>query len=116
MHVKTFVKPSKVKSMLTPHTYNINGIAQNINKEVMTPHPFVNNDIDYNLAPAYIAHYIFQSEEMYRFRRINRVSDDLGQVRNFDDKFHTYYNEVENTSVKEKYSEKIENYLKEHEL
>jgi len=40
----------------------------------------------------------------------------LGTFRNFDDKFHTYHNEVENTSVKEKYSQRIENYLKERGL
>jgi hypothetical protein len=48
-------------------------------------------------------------------RKTNRNTD-IGGRRPFDKNLHTYHNEVENTSVKEKYSEKIENYLKEHEL
>jgi len=115
MHVKTFVKPKCIIKQYSPHTYYINGVAQNVNKQIIKPSPFVNNNIDYNLAPAYIAHYLYQSEEMYIFRKTNRYMD-MGGKRPFDSNLHTYHNEVENTSVKEKYSEKIENYLKEQKL
>lgn len=114
-HVKTFVKPKCVIKQHMYHTYTIMGIAQNVNKQIIIISPFIENNVDYNLAPAYIAHYLYQSEEMYIFRKTNRNTD-LGSCRPFDTNLHTYHNEVENNDIKEKYSEKIENYLKEREL
>jgi len=114
-HVKTFVKPRCIIKPIVQHTYEIRGIGKNVNKEIIKPNPFIQNNIEYNLTPAYIAHYLYQSEEVYMFRKVNRNTD-TGGKRSFDKNLHTYHNEIENTSVKEKYSERIENYLKEREL
>ena len=102
-HVKSFVRPHKVISFPNPHTYSINGNCYNVKKELINSSPFIHLNVEYYNVSAYIAHYIFQSEEMYIFRKIAKTSD-LGAIRGFDKNFHTYHNEVENLSVKEKYS------------
>ena len=113
--MKSLVKPSKVSSIHTPHTYIINGNIYNLKKEKINSGLCTNCEVDYQEVPGYIAHYIHQSEEMYRFRKIDKASD-IGYSREFNKNLHIFYNEIQNTSVKERYSEQIENYLKERAL
>ena len=103
-HVKTFVRSKKVTAFPTPHSYLVNGNCYNIKKELIQSNSFIDMPIEYYNASAYIAHYLYQSEEMYIFRKISKLSD-LGASRAFDKNFHTYHNEVDNLSVKEKYQE-----------
>ena len=105
-HIKSFVRPNKIINFPNPHTYFVNGTAYNVKKEIIGITPFVHLNTEYYNVSAYIAHYIYQSEEMYIFRKISKP-DDLGGIRTFDPNIHTYYNEVENLSVKEKYSGRL---------
>ena len=109
-HVKTFVKPSKITKIFTPHTYYVkeNSISMDINKNILIPSPFVENKVEFNLTPAYIAHYIYQSEEMCNFRKMNRKNDLGGSNGNVD---ILLYNEVDNFEIKERYSSKINTFL-----
>uniref|UniRef100_A0A6C0AYK9 Glycosyltransferase family 92 protein n=1 Tax=viral metagenome TaxID=1070528 RepID=A0A6C0AYK9_9ZZZZ len=114
-HVKSFVRPKHVTLVRTPHTYDIHGKAYNVKKEQIDSIPFVEITDDYQNVSAYIAHYIYQSEEVYNSRKILRKND-LGINVSFDTNLHVLYNDIDNYSIKEKYSQQIENYLKEREL
>ena len=81
------------------------------------------NPIKFTDAKVFIAHYYIQSEETYNNRKINKPRDDNGNFR--DPKktildinitkyynIHSEFNEEVNTIVKDKYAEKIKEYLK----
>jgi hypothetical protein len=110
-HVKTFVRPNAVIQSINPHYYlmknpnklfNLDNKLMNVNSLAFNP---TNNE--YSKVPAYIAHYIYQSQETYINRKINLPSDDRGIKRTFDSNVHKEYNDVENNDVKNKYSEKL---------
>jgi hypothetical protein len=117
--VKTFVRPNKVINATNPHYYNM--INKNrcfgTNHKLLKTTDLSHNSfpIEYWNAPAYIAHYVYQSEESYRKRKIILPRDDTGEYRhtnNTDVSFiHDYYNKVVNNQMKEKYSENIHKYL-----
>jgi len=111
-HVKTFVKPECVKELFTPHTYNIHGNGYNCKRERIESSPFVEINDSFENVSGYIAHYIYQSEEVYLKRKINKPSD-LGSQRPLDKTIHMQFNEIDNISLKLKVKQ-IENYLKEH--
>jgi hypothetical protein len=108
-HIKSFVRPNKVLNVKQPHSYIIlehfKFYSVNNNSPVKVDR-FVEHYIKYQDAPAYIAHYYTQSEEIYISRKIKR-STDLGGFREYDTNLHSIHNEVENLSVKNKYSENI---------
>jgi len=118
-HVKTFVRPNKVINATNPHYYHmLHG-----NRCFGTNHlPLKSDDksrhsfsIEYWKAPAYIAHYVYQSEESFRKRKIALPRDDTGGYRhkaNIDTKFiHDLYNQVVNTQLKERYVERNRSFL-----
>jgi hypothetical protein len=108
-HIKSFVRPNKVLDVKQPHSYIIlehfKFYSVNNNSPVKVDR-FVEHYIKYQDAPAYIAHYYTQSEEIYISRKIKR-STDLGGFREYDTNLHRIHNEVENLDVKNKYSENI---------
>lgn len=113
-HVKTFVRPSKVVNIINPHYYEINNPLRSftiLNKKMPKNCPFNPCLLDYNKMPAYIAHYIYQSEETYLKRKINRDADDGTGKRGRNVNIHEEYNNVENLIIKDKYSDKINNFL-----
>ena len=71
-------------------------------------------EIEYYNAPAYIAHYVYQSEETFYNRKMILPRDDNGENRNYDDiKFiHDVHNSHENLDPKNKYAERIKLFLK----
>ena len=67
--------------------------------------------------PAYIAHYVLQSYDIYLKRKVSRPMDHNGKDRKTVpiDKFHKLHNKIENKEVLHKYNEKnkimIEKYI-----
>jgi hypothetical protein len=87
-------------------TFNIMTKPQSFNK-LLTNMP-------YYMCPAYIAHYIYQSEETYIKRKTNNISD-LGMQRaNLGKEIHTQYNDTENLQP-QKYIKQIKEFLQYYE-
>ena len=116
-HVKTFVRPNTVSKCINPHYYNI------LNPYKMTaiqgtilkpPYYFNNIKLHFKYAPAYIAHYLYQSEETYLHRKINKMSDDGRQRKNIGKEIHKQHNKVENEQP-QKYVKRIQEFLKYYE-
>lgn len=112
-HVKTFVRPKYVTSVINPHYYNVafpNRVFS-MNMKNIANTPFNVWEIDYKDAPAFIAHYINQSEETYRNRKLKLPRDDLLSNRTIDLNMHKQYNDVDNFLVRDKYAERIRHLL-----
>jgi hypothetical protein len=117
-HVKTFARTSKITNAVNPHYYNI--INRNkmfgMNGKIITDLPCFNElSIPYYSAPAYIAHYVNQSEETYVKRKGLLPADDTGKFRRIThdciDNLHKQYNDVDNLEPKCKYSENVKKFL-----
>jgi hypothetical protein len=114
-HVKSFVRPSQVVSATNPHFYNIANSYKmiSLNNQILNKAEpcFHEWNIEYYKAPAFIAHYIYQSEQTYIERKINLPRDDTNSFRSIDKQIHEKHNETDNLMVKNKYSEKINTFL-----
>jgi hypothetical protein len=118
MHVKTFVRPTSAVRSINPHYF----VVANTNRcysgngTKMPMGPFNKQHIPFAIAPIYIAHYYIQSEEEH-LRRKNRMLDDgtVNKAAGFSE-VHTFYNDVNNEQLKNKYSKKIKDFLKEHNI
>lgn len=115
-HVKTFVKPQFIVNSLNPHYYKMRRGCRlmSINHTVMNPTSnlaFNPWNIEYYKSPAYIAHYIFQSQETYINRKIKLPADDTGGMRNEQKDVHEYYNGHENKDPCNKYASRIKEFL-----
>jgi hypothetical protein len=117
-HVKSFVRPFKATHSDNPHFYHIKNKARMyaLNTNLNEPYTFNTKTVEYFNAPAFIAHYVYQSEETYINRKINLPQDDTGQNRNKIDAevLHTMYNSFENTFPKLKYAKNVESFLKQY--
>ena len=112
-HVKSFVRPNEIIHSDNPHFYHIRnknraiGLTFNV---LSSPQCFNELNIPFYKSPAYIAHYVYQSEETYLKRKINLMADD-GTVRNnLGKKIHMYYNDVINPQP-QKYVNQIKKFL-----
>lgn len=120
-HVKTFVRPNMVVNATNPHYYNMmnNNKIFGINNKIIKE-DFYKNDIKIKFyeSPAYIAHYINQSEETFIKRKINLSADDTGLNRNFDieniEKIHDQFNDGENLQPITKYAKNINKFLEKY--
>lgn len=113
-HVKTFVRPSQVVNAVTPHFFVISEPSRMLSINMMPMHAsksFNEWDISYNKCAAFIAHYVFQSEESYINRKINLPRDDNSMFRKMEENIHAKHNTVENLSVKNKYAIQIKDLL-----
>jgi hypothetical protein len=114
-HVKTFVRPNKVLNAKNPHFYVMKDKAKmySVFGKIMNPPNFSFNDIklSYENSPAYIAHYIYQSEETYLNRKVNLPRDDTSSFREKDENIHTKHNDIMNEKPKNKYAENINKFL-----
>jgi|LauGreSBDMM110SN_4_FD.fasta_scaffold01392_4 hypothetical protein len=109
-HVKTFVRPSQVVDAITPHYFVISNPSRmvSINMTPMSNSQSFNEwPIEYNKCPAFIAHYVYQSEESYINRKINLPRDDNSLYRKIEENIHSKHNSVENELVKNKYADGI---------
>jgi len=114
-HVKSFVRPSQVLHAGTPHYFNIvhPGRMFSIRGTLMDPasYSFHNWAVSYDNSHAYIAHFIYQSEETYKKRKIFLPRDDNGGSRETDSNIHLSHNDSINETVKNKYSERVRLFL-----
>lgn len=114
-HVKTFVRPTQVVNAVTPHYFVIYEPRRmfSLNMKPMCDSKSFNEwDVKYNTCSAFIAHYVFQSEESYINRKINLPRDDNSMFRQMEENIHGKHNDIENLSVKNKYGERISILLK----
>jgi len=113
-HVKSFVRPESVIETRTPHTYLTKDMSKSINSHTMK---ILNKEIPYYCPldnksyyelSAYIAHYTYQSYDVYTSRKVNFPRDDTNKYRKCidEDKLHLLYNDVINISIRDKYSYK----------
>lgn len=119
-HVKTFVRPSQIINAYNPHFYDMKNKKKmySIFGKIMNPPEFCFNDIQlpYFDSPAYIAHYMYQSEETYTNRKINLPRDDINEFRDKDPNIHDKHNEFMNEGPKNKYSENVNKFLEEKNI
>ena len=130
-HLKTFLRPSEFlhpnahkSDIKNPNkAYHANGVNLNNVRPIFKSNRHYKNPIKFTNAKIFIAHYYIQSEETYINRKLNKPRDDNGNFRdpcktildmpitqNYN--IHSEFNEEENTLVKDKYAEKIKDYLK----
>jgi hypothetical protein len=74
------------------------------------PYYFNNIDIPFYKAPAYIAHYVYQSEETYIKRKIDKISDIGTHRQNLGKEIHNHYNDTINLQP-QKYIKQIKEFL-----
>ena len=109
-HVKTFVRPSQVVDAITPHYFVIVNPSRMVSlnmKPMANSQSFNEWPIEYNKCGAYIAHYVYQSEECYINRKINLPRDDNSLYRQMEDNIHAKHNSIDNEFVKNKYANVI---------
>jgi hypothetical protein len=111
--VKSFVRPDKVIDVGNPHFFivenmelsgGIFGDRQYVSQPAICS---VDKSIPFDKYPAYIAHYIFQSYDMYKRRKVNRKRDDDGgnYDHNYNEtEFHGFYNDIEMTHIRDLYN------------
>lgn len=121
IHVKTFVRPNEVLSVVNPHYYNMKHqeCLFNIDKKRMDPtigFAFHHSNLAYNQVPAFIAHYIYQSEETYIRRKINLPQDDTGHMRTREHKIHNLHNKVINEIPSIKYTTIVKKFLDQYKI
>ena len=113
-HVKTFVRPSQVEDAITPHYFVISNPQRmvSLNMKPMSHTKSFNDwDIEYDKCPAFIAHYVYQSEESYIKRKINLPRDDNSLYREIERNIHEKHNSCINELVKTKYADRIKNLI-----
>lgn len=112
-HVKSFVRPDQIKTSDNPHYYHIRNPSKmlGINFKILNP-PYYFNKINmpFYKAPAYIAHYVYQSEETYKKRKINLVGDNGIIRQDLKKEIHNLYNDGINLQP-QKYISKIKSFL-----
>jgi len=115
-HVKSFVRPREIVNAHNPHFYNIRNKLKMYgldNRIVTGVEAFHKIDIKYCEAPAYIAHYVNQSEETYKRRKVLLPRDDTGTQRNAGEikKIHDQHNDYDNLQPMTKYAATIKQFL-----
>jgi hypothetical protein len=118
-HVKTFVRPEKVKLPIqNPHFYHLTNPNRNFaatgNKKSIGPFNsvvklFIN-------VYAYIAHYYSQSEAEFNRRKGRPMDDGSGARPGFDAAIHNNHNDVANNQLQNKYSQRIKDFLAQHNI
>ena len=114
-HVKSFVRPSQVTLITNAHFFNIQNPLRRVSMQyniMNVQHPEFNDcPIEFTKANAYIAHYIYQSEETYINRKFKLPRDDATTFRNKEENIHIRYNDVDNMNLVNKYLGPIQRYL-----
>jgi len=118
-HVKSFVRPNEVKNATNPHWFNVYNPNRmfTITNKIMpntqnVGYAFNPCDAEYNKMHAYVAHYIYQSEETYMKRKILLEADDGSGNRERDLTIHDRYNDVDNNDPKNKYAANVKEFLR----
>lgn len=112
-HVKSFVRPNEIIDCMNPHFYNMKNPSKmlGINFKVMQyPYCFNNINIPYYKAPAYIAHFVYQSEQTYKKRKLDLIGDDGIAREDIGKDIHNHYNDTINLQP-QKYVNQIKEFL-----
>jgi hypothetical protein len=108
-HVKTFVRPETITNVLNPHCYSIYDPLRMFcmpMKQLVPPYSFNQTILPYDKIGAFIAHYVYQSKETYIRRKYNLPCDDSGASRgDLNLSLLTLYNDTDNFTLKNKYSQ-----------
>jgi predicted GNAT family N-acyltransferase len=116
--VKSFVRPFQATHSNNPHFYHIKNKSKiyALNTILVNDYSFNTKTVEYSKAPAFIAHYVYQSEETYINRKINLPRDDNGGNREKidTDHLHTLHNSIENTFPKLKYAKNVRRFLQQY--
>jgi hypothetical protein len=113
-HVKSFVRPDEVINSDNPHYYHIRNKSKSIGlgfNRLNYPQCFSELNIPFYKSPAYIAHYVYQSEESFLNRKINLIGDDGIRRPDIGKEIHNHYNDVINMQP-QKYVKQIKEFLK----
>jgi hypothetical protein len=119
-HVKTFVRPYIVKNIINPHYYIITNSTRccsgNITK--MDVGPFNPQPLPFENSLTYIAHYFIQSEEEYKRRKGRSMDDGTGNKlgMQMQMQIQKMYNDVENTQLKNMYSQRTKEFLQQYNI
>jgi hypothetical protein len=81
-------------------------------KKMKPPYTFNSTNLPKENVGAYIAHYVYQSEETYIKRKVKLPSDDVGTFRSTIENIHIHYNIIENNDLKNKYANSIKELVK----
>jgi hypothetical protein len=112
-HVKSFVRPREAKFSSNPHYYSIKDPSKMLGinfKKINYPQCWNKLNMPFYNSPAYIAHYVYQSEETYKKRKVKLIGDD-GSVRgDMGKEIHKLYNEIINLQP-QKYVKQIKEFL-----
>jgi hypothetical protein len=113
-HVKCFVRPHLVEGADNPHFFRTKTPHRNygIDGGHFSP-PFHNVKLPFYMAPIYIAHYVYQSENTYKKRKLNLPRDDNGGMRTDNDVSHIHkqYNVRDNFLASRLYSLAVRTFL-----
>jgi hypothetical protein len=117
--VKSFVRPFAAVNAINPHYYVVQNksrmFALNRILDGSEPYSFNTCNVPYHQMSAFIAHYLYQSEETYIKRKVNLPADDSGHNReNIIDKIHHLHNGYENMYPKLKYAENVNKFLQQY--
>jgi hypothetical protein len=118
-HLKSFTRPIKIINATNPHYYNINNKFRYFtvdNQNLQGSYYASKPNISYLNAPAYIAHYVNQSEETYIKRKVNLPRDDTGEKRHQENvkDIHNQFNSIENIYPKNKYANHVKLFLQKY--
>jgi hypothetical protein len=112
MRIKCFVRPSSIITTISPHVFKttnmkltINGITMKpLHKEITSHYPI---NCDHQKANAYIAHFMYQSYDVYLSRKVNLPRDDTNAFRKklLENELHEIANDVINIDLRDKYVE-----------
>ena len=118
-HVKTFVRPEQALYPVTPHNYKIANPLRNvaITGNLIEPNsPFNRKPMLFTHAPAYIAHYIVQSQQEFMRRKGRQMDDGTGNKTGLYRNIHANHNEVENHQLHNKYVDRVRQMLRKYNI
>lgn len=111
-HTKALVRTSQAVEAINPHFYVIRSQRYGcLSGALESNHIFCNADLAFYQVPAYIGHYVHQSEETYHRRRINKLRDDGSPtILALPENFHLLHNTGNNYQA-QKYVQPIKSQL-----
>lgn len=101
-HIKCLIKTEYAINSTNPHFYHMKYKERMIGldfNQIVSPYCFHSINIPYHCLPCYIAHYVNQSEETYKRRKLTRMMDDGTWKDKIGNKIHLQYNDEENTQM-----------------
>ena len=115
LHIKTFLnlrRQPNITGIPNPHVYILNDMTKSVGVDFQKLDPvqpwFFSNKENYTKVNAFIAHYIYQSFDIYYKRKCLRPRDDVNlfhQILNKDD-MHRLHNVINNDFVFKKYDKR----------